>query len=62
MKSLSIKQFDVAFDFKKAMVENIEVNGLDNTMTQFRAIANSFAPDFYINTEIVNIHESEVTL
>lgn len=46
---LTVNKLDASYKFMQAIMENIEANGLESTMTQFRAIANSYATDFFID-------------
>jgi hypothetical protein len=57
--NLTISKFDASFDFKQAFVKNVEKNGLENVMTQFKALANIYAPDFYIDVTAISTQESQ---
>lgn len=54
MTDLTSNKFDASLAFKLAFQENVKQNGLDNTMTQFKALANIYSPDFYIDITAVN--------
>lgn len=49
MESIDVKRIDASNDFKNAFVNNVELNGLENTMTQFKALANVYSTDFFID-------------
>lgn len=54
---LTTKKLDAAFDFKKALVENIEINGLDNTIVQFKAIVNAYSVDYMFQVDMIDLKE-----
>lgn len=56
MRYLTLATLDASNNFKLAFMNNLEKNGLENTISQFKALCNSFAPDFYIDVQAENIH------